>query len=236
MNIALWSEALKKAGILRDYRDVLHGFKHGFHQGIPEHKIPGMEWFTPDNHMSSKLALEKISASMEKELKAGRMFGPFLHNEVRDRFRFFRTSPLGAVVNGDGSVRPINDLSFPHGDPNVPSVNSFVDKDDFQTTWDDFSIVAGFFKALKEPVQLALFDWEKAYRQIPTHPSQWPYLMVKGVDDYLYLDTRITFGGVAGCGSFGRPADAWKRLWRQIRLGKDFSLVMITVIKNLFKN
>jgi hypothetical protein len=26
----------------------------------------------------------------------------------------------------------------------------------------------------------------------------------------LMLDTRISFGGVAGCGSFGRPADAWK--------------------------
>ncbi|OAV98460.1 hypothetical protein PTTG_11303, partial [Puccinia triticina 1-1 BBBD Race 1] len=67
-------------------------------------------------------------------------------------------------------------------------------------------------KEQKEPVLLALFDWEKAYRQIPTAPNQWPYLMVRDFNDGLLLDTRITFGGVAGCGSFGRPADAWKKI------------------------
>ncbi|EHS64154.1 uncharacterized protein PGTG_21904 [Puccinia graminis f. sp. tritici CRL 75-36-700-3] len=42
--------------------------------------------------------------------------------------------------------------------------------------------------------------------------SQWPFLMVKDSSGGLYVDTRITFGGVAGCGSFGVPADAWKRI------------------------
>ncbi|EHS64549.1 uncharacterized protein PGTG_22288 [Puccinia graminis f. sp. tritici CRL 75-36-700-3] len=231
MNISLWKDSLEKAGLLGKYRDVLHGFEHGFDQGIPDHRIPGVSWYTPNNHLSASLAVNKILSSMEKELEAGRMFGPFSHKEVAQKFSFFRTSPLGAVVNGDGSVRPINDLSYPHSDPGVPSVNSFVDKYDFQTTWDDFSTVAKFFKSLKEPVQLVLFDWEKAYRQIPTHPSQWPYLMVKGVDNNLYLDTRITFGGVAGCGSFGRPADAWKDI-----MGSEFDLIRVFrwVDDNLF--
>ncbi|EHS64210.1 uncharacterized protein PGTG_22133 [Puccinia graminis f. sp. tritici CRL 75-36-700-3] len=198
MNIECWDKALQKAGIRYKYRDVVTGFKHGFHQGIPFHRLPDLPWFTPENHLSATLAEEKIILSMKKEVMAGRMFGPFSHTEVASKFQFFRTSPLGAVVNGDGSVRPINDLSFPHGNPETPSVNSFVDKDDFITTWDDFNTVSSFFRSLKEPVKLALFDWEKAYRQIPTHPSQWPYLMVKGMDGKLYLDTRITFGGVAG--------------------------------------
>jgi hypothetical protein len=231
MNIELWKSALQKAGLLQKYGDVLYGFEHGFHQGIPTHRISNLDWFTPDNYTSATLAEEKIKESMKKELEHGRMFGPFSHEEVRSKFNFFRTSPLGAVVNGDGSIRPINDLSFPHGDQQIPSVNWFVDKEDFSTTWDDFNTVSEFFRSLKEPVLLALFDWEKAYRQIPTHPSQWPFLMVKGLDNLLYLDTRITFGGVAGCGSFGRPADAWKEI-----MATEFPLLKVFrwVDDNLF--
>ncbi|EHS63622.1 uncharacterized protein PGTG_21715 [Puccinia graminis f. sp. tritici CRL 75-36-700-3] len=231
MNLDLWEKALGKAGILWKYRDVLYGFKNGFDQGIPTHRIKGVSHFTPDNHLSATLAEEKIRESMRKEIDAGRMFGPFTVDQVKTKFEFFRTSPLGAVVNGDGSVRPINDLSFPHGDISTPSVNSFVNKDDFETTWDDYNVVSSFFRNSKEPFLLALFDWEKAYRQIPTHPSQWPYLMVKGMDGNLYLDTRITFGGVAGCGSFGRPADAWKEV-----MFSEFDLIKVFrwVDDNLF--
>jgi hypothetical protein len=28
----------------------------------------------------------------------------------------------------------------------------------------------------------------------------------------MWLDTRVQFGGVAGCGIFGRPADLWKKI------------------------
>jgi hypothetical protein len=34
--------------------------------------------------------------------------------------------------------------------------------------------------------------------------------MTMDFDGCLLLDTRILFGGAAGCGAFGRPADAWK--------------------------
>ncbi|KAA1072116.1 hypothetical protein PGT21_028285 [Puccinia graminis f. sp. tritici] len=44
--------------------------------------------------------------------------------------------------------------------------------------------------------------------------DQWKYLLVKDFDGNFLLDTRITFGGVAGCGSFGRPADAWKLIMK----------------------
>jgi hypothetical protein len=35
--------------------------------------------------------------------------------------------------------------------------------------------------------------------------------MVRNFEGNLILDTRITFGGVAGCGSFGWP-DTWKKI------------------------
>lgn len=61
---------------------------------------------------------------------------------------------------------------------------------------------------------VGIFDWEGAYRQIPTHPSQWPYLAIKDFNNLIYIYLQITFGGVAGCGSFGGPADGWKNLMK----------------------
>lgn len=168
------------------------------------------------------MAREKIEKNFEKEVRANRLFGPYEKDFVYDQIGFFRTSPLGAVENNDGSFRPICDLSFPRGDPDVPSVNSFVRKEDFAPTWDDFKVVALFLKNLSTSVQLGIFDWEGAYRQIPTNPSQWNYLMVSDFEDRVYVDTRIAFGGVAGCGLFGGPADGWK-----VVMEKSFKLIKI---------
>lgn len=212
MNIKVWEEALRNANLLEEFSDVLQGFVNGFDQGIPDHKIDNLSSYTPPNHSSARLAEEDIRASIALELNTGRMFGPFTKEQVSSVLPFFRTSPMGAVVNGDGSVRAINDLSFPRNDSTFPSVNSFVDPKRFITTWDDFNKVSSFFRSSTDPLLLALFDWYKAYRQIPTLKSQWPYLMVLDLDDNLLVDTRISFGGVAGCGSFGRPADAWKHI------------------------
>jgi hypothetical protein len=231
MNIGQWQEALREANLLPELQCVIDGFLNGFDQGIPNHGLGDMRWFTPENHSSAVLAREKIQASISQEVEAKRMFGPFTHEEVARQFSFFRTSPLGSVVNADGKMRPINDLSFPKKDLTIPSVNSFVNKRDFDTTWDDFNTVAAFFKRNRGPFNLALFDWEKAYRQVPTKMNQWPFLMVKDLDGGLFIDTRITFGGVAGCGSFGVPADAWKRI-----MAHEFDVVKIFrwVDDNLF--
>lgn len=221
----------KREGILEEYKDVIYGFPHSFDQGIPDHKIGTEPYYTPRNHSSSLLVADKIRDSSAKEVKMKRMFGPFSHTDVSKMFPFYRSNPLGAVVNGDGSVRPINDLSYPRNMPQTPSVNSFVDKDDFKTTWDDFAMVALFFISSKDLWLLGLFDWEKAYREIPTCMAQWRYLMVLDFDDNLYLDTRITFGGVAGCGSFGRPADAWTKIMKHEH---DIVKVFRCVDDNLF--
>lgn len=215
MNIKAWEEELKSNGLLSKYLYLLDGFSEGFHQGIPTHRVGDLPWYSPPNHRSALEARAKIEDSIKKEVSKGRMYGPFSELEVHEKLGFFRTSPLGAVINGDGSFRPINDLSYPRFEKDIPSVNSFVNKDDFVTTWDDFKVVASFFKKLDVNVLLGIFDLEGAYRQIPTHPSQWPYLAIKDFNDNIYIDLRIAFGGVAGCGSFGGPADGWKELMKK---------------------
>lgn len=66
---------------------------------------------------------------------------------------------------------------------------------------------------------LALFDWEKAYRQIATHASQWRDLFILDLYNQLCMDTQIQVGGVAGCGVFGRPAPLWRKI-----IVRDFKL------------
>lgn len=134
MNVEAWEQALDNAGLLPEYKDVLTGFIVGFDQGIPAHKIRDQPFFTPKNHSSSLMVSEKINENIRKEVQAKRMFGPFSHAEVSRVYSFYRSNPLGAVVNNDGGIRPINDLSFPRNTPDTPSVNSFVDKKKFITT------------------------------------------------------------------------------------------------------
>lgn len=218
MDIRAWVDALTRAGLRSKYSDVIKGFTTGFDQGIPDHVIRDqttgspLPFYLPPNHSSARLAAEKIATSIQNEVDQKRMFGPFTREQLSSVFPFFRTSPMGAVINNDGSLRPINDLSYPKHDAHIASVNSFVDPKKFKTTWDDFKVVATFFRQSADRYLLAIFDWEKAYRQIPTLMRQWRYLLVLSTTGEIYIDTRITFGGVAGCGSFGRPADAWKEI------------------------
>lgn len=85
------------------------------------------------------------------------MYGPFSKEEVYTKLGFFRTSPLGAVINGDGTLRPINDLSFPKNNSKIRSVNAKVDKGEFTTSWDDFEEVAVFLLEAKGPVLLGIY-------------------------------------------------------------------------------
>jgi hypothetical protein len=100
------------------------------------------------------------------------MFGLYTHKQVLTHLPFFRSNPLGVLVNGDGSFRPINNLSYPYGNPEILSVNSFVNKSSFKTTWDNFNVVSSYQRGYPDAVELALIDWAKAYCQIPTKANQ----------------------------------------------------------------
>lgn len=208
----MWSKLVERYNLEKEAADVLHGLRKGFHQGIPDHTLGTRRWFTPENHQSALAAAEKIKNTLAREFKELRIFGPFNHEEVFKKIGFFRSSPMGSVVNGDGSFRIINDMSYPQNQEEILSVNSFVNKTEFDTSWDDFKTLARFFSETEGEFLLAIFNWEKAYRQIPVCPTQWRYLLILDLQNQLWLDTRVQFGGVAGCGVFGKPADLWRKI------------------------
>ncbi|KNF06400.1 hypothetical protein PSTG_00283 [Puccinia striiformis f. sp. tritici PST-78] len=169
------------------------------------------------------LVRDKIVETIANKSRLEECLAPVPKNRSSPDLAFSEQTPLGphCTVNSDGSLRPINILSFPHRG-GMPSGNSFFDKSNFQTPWDHFDKVSIFSRSQTQPLLLAIFDWEKAYCQIPTAKSQWLYLMVQDFKNNILIDTQITFGGVAGCGSFGRPADAWEQI-----MWKEFGLVHI---------
>ena len=126
-----YSIALERAGISEKYSYVLRGFKDGFPQGISDHSIEGTGSFILENHMLATLAKDKIEEKIKKELEAKKMFFPFIGKEVGRVYQFFCSNPFGAVVKSDVLVQSINDLSFPRDDSKIPSVNYFLESDDF---------------------------------------------------------------------------------------------------------
>lgn len=210
MNVAEWERLMKEVNLHEDIPYITNGFKDGFCLGIPQHQLDGMKWYTPPNHASAVKARREIEATMAKEAREGRLAGPFTREQVYEKYGFFRTNPMGSAVNGDGTVRLINDLSHPKNNETIPSVNSFVDKKNYETYWDGFDDVAKFLSDNPGEWELAIFDWEKAYRQLPVHPCQRRFLCILDFQDRVWIDLAVGFGGVASCGVFGGPAEVWK--------------------------
>lgn len=202
MNVTEWEELMKETGLNQDIKYITDGFKYGFCLGIPQHKIEGLPWYTPANHKSAITARSEIERTLENEKRAGRMAGPFTHKEVAKNLGFFQTNPMGGAVNGDGSIRMVNDLSHHKNERGIPSVNLFVDKLNYGTYWDDFDKVAEFFQENPGEWECAIFDWQKAYRQLPGYPSQRRFLCIQDFNGKIWVDLAVGFGGVASSGVF----------------------------------
>lgn len=113
MDLGVWENLMVSAGLQEDIPYILSGFTDGFCQGIPQHELEGLRWFTPPNHKSADEVIDQINKSISNDLLNSRILGPYDHEEVFGQFGFFRTNPMGSTVNGDGSFRVINDLFSP---------------------------------------------------------------------------------------------------------------------------
>lgn len=216
MKITEWISLMKEVNLIDEIPYIRDGFLRGFCLGIPQHEIDGMKWYTPPSHESAVKARQEIENTMSKEAAAGRLAGPFTREQVYENYGFFRSNPMGSAVNGDGSIRLINDSSYPRHDKTIPSVNSFVNKMNYETYWDGFQTVAKFLRNNPGEWQMAIFDWAKAYRQLPVHPCQRRFLCILDFHDRVWVDLAVGFGGVASCGVFGAPAEVWKVMVKEL--------------------
>lgn len=150
---------------------------------------------------------------------------------------YFRTAPMNVVEQRPGKMRITTDHSFPRNDlpdevienleynkqnpeqrrkiklnPEQNSINAIIDTDDFQCEWGTFSECLLKVAEAPEGTQVAVFDVESAFRNVPVHPSARIFTVVL-IGMLVFLNATLDFGASPSPGIFGRIADAMVRIF-----------------------
>ena len=134
---------------------------------------------------------DQVNAYLSKELKLGRIAGPF---DVVPLAQGFVVSPLNTVEKRDSEDRVIVDLSWPCGH----SVNDGIPSDSYlgkplvlrYPTIDD---IVDAVVTLGRGCHLYKRYLRKAYRQFQVDPKDYPLLGYTW-DNHFYFDTVLTMG------------------------------------------
>jgi hypothetical protein len=178
---------------LRNHKDriwvnsLLRGLKCGFNIGIDGQPT---ETFVCKNLLSAKQEAEFVTAALKAEVDNNYIAGPFESLP----FTQYRVSPIGVATGKySGKKRLILDLSSPHKEGEVSSVNSSIDKDEYSLQYVTIDDAIAVIRKLGKGSQLIKVDVKDAFRILPVAPNQWPHLCVKWAGQF-YFYLRLPFG------------------------------------------
>ncbi len=133
----------------------------------------------------------------------------------------YRTAPLSIAETRPGKLRVIVNHSYPKSakqstynhmhrktemtnpnalppmtasiplNPSATSINAVIDSKKFQCTWGSFSKCHILVVEALEGTQVAIFDVESAFRNVPIHPSVRPFTAVR-LGDKVHLNPCLT--------------------------------------------
>ena len=214
-----WEEALRSAHLLSTYYLIPDFILHGAYAGIPNIT----HTYTPLNKDSTETLSLVFNDIIQAEFNKGRYLGPFSRNELEQEIGPFQSSPLSLVPKPGkpGKYRLIQDLSHPHTNSPIASINSHLNSDDFPCTWGTFRTVCTLIRNLPSGSQAAVRDIAEAYRIIPLHESQWAGVVVRisNNPERFALNTSNCFGCTTAGGLFGMFSDALADLLRARGIG-----------------
>ena len=205
-----WQDLLSAAGSLIQFPDVPIGLRDGFRLGVSSSISTT---FSPPNHKSALDNASFIDEQISTETGAGRYSRPFSPVEFESLFGPYRSSPLGVAFHpSTGKPRLIQDHSFPRNNPLLPSINSEIDSDLFQSDWGSFSNC--LLRVLNAPpgTEVAVFDVDAAHRRMPVAPEDRLHVCIAW-NGKVILDFCCCFGCSSSSGIFGRCADAIKTIY-----------------------
>ena len=201
-----WQQWLSKAHLEHRYPNIYNGLHYGFSANLP----PLSRTFSPPNDPSISEHGHIFEEIVNREFTKGRYHGPFSQMEIEAVLGPFQIAPLSLIPKPSkpGKFRLVQNLSFPHSNSPIPSINSLVNPDDFPSPYSTFSIVALVISALPPGSQGAIRDVAEAYRTIPLHPSQWHALVVRLSKSHFAIDTSTCFGFGPSDGIYGNLGSA----------------------------
>lgn len=198
------------------YPTIINSFSTGFLVGV----LPISRTFSPPNSSSLQTLYSEFVSIVNKEFELTRYLGPFSQNELTQLLGHFQTSPLSLVPKPNSQkYRLIQNLSFPHSNRPVPSVNSSINSSHFPCSFGTFHTLCLIINMLPPGSQASTRDVSDAYRTVPLHPSQWPALVVKLGHDSFAINTQNSFGLASAGGVWGLVADFLGDLFRSQGIG-----------------
>ena len=219
-NPRVWDSLLTESGLIHRYPSLPQGLRTGFLIDVPN--IVSTQ--APPNNPIIHEYQSQFNKIVDLEISKRRYLGPFSRQIIESLIGPFQSSPFSIIPKPGkpGHFRLIQNYSFPH---NVtpchlnPSINSFLNSDDFPTTWGTFTIISLLIHQLPPHSQIATRDVAEAYRTIPLHHSQWPGTVVCTGEDAFCIDTNAAFGFSPSAGVYGHVADAGADLLRSQGIG-----------------
>ena len=215
-----WESLLLAANLTKKYPTLSQNFRTGFFLDFPIIKFTQ----APPNKSSISDLQDQFDKAIQLEITKQRYFGPFSRLQIESLIGPFQSSPFSIIPKPGkpGRYRILQNYSYPHNTtpshPN-PSINSFIDSDNFPTTWGTFSVISLLIHQLPPNSQVATRDVSEAYRTVPLHHSQWPGAIVRTGPDSFCIDTATCFGSSPSAGSYGVVADAGTDLFRSKGIG-----------------
>ncbi|XP_033730175.1 uncharacterized protein LOC117319492 [Pecten maximus] len=166
----------------------------GFKEGFRIHYDGGEFKPTCQNLKSAKEFPHIIKDKLQKELKAGRIAGPFITPPYND----YHTSPIGVVPKKEpGKFRMIHHLSHPKG----LSINDGISPESSTVQYATIADAIGKIKQLGQGCFLAKTDIESAFRIVPIHPDDRKMLGLQW-EGKLYFDKCLPMGLSESCKIF----------------------------------
>lgn len=189
--------------LLHGYSDadyLIDGFSHGFKIDFEGTEQP----LDSHNSMSALHNPEVVSEKLDKEIKLGRISGPF----PRPPFPNFKCSPLAVrEKQTPGTYRLLHNLSYPYG---ASAVNFNIPREACHVKYATIEEACKLIRDHSPAAFMAKSDIKEAFRLIPIHPSHYHLMGFKWENQY-YYDRCLPMGCSTSCKIFERfsSAIAW---------------------------
>ncbi|XP_063797403.1 uncharacterized protein LOC134958620 [Pseudophryne corroboree] len=175
-----------------DAQFLFQGFKFGFRLTVAgEVSVKALR-----NLQSARALPSVLREKVDKEVRMGRMEGPFSSPPVDDLI----ISPVGVVPKKTpGAFRLIQHLSYPSGS----SVNDAIPPAHCSVVYQSFDEALELVRSYGPGALMAKIDVESAFRLLPLHPDSFRFMGFRNGAEY-FIDKCLPMGCSVSCSFFER--------------------------------